>query len=385
MEIIFHIVIWSTPFLVGWNILKKKRPHDTGDCLVAIVLLVPYLFISGFLLMIGNDDMPGYAFINEAFIFHAEKNYGLKTVYDLCQKNIQEAGKEKFYYKTIHQLPFKYCYGYANKESADLAFGMTRGNEGALKIEIKAPDKNFHRTRFENNSDFFVGSWNDNSRFEVNNNVWRRKTQSSFDLMEFLICLFCALCWIFPLAAAAYKAHRRGLFYSLWCIVFALYVMNLLNFYQQTPVLQYEKCNPQTALAEIARSENLPALQKLLQHPTAVWESDKIKTIIDAPLLCSGEFFNTEFLCWDLGKSNYLYYSPTDLVEARLLTKYAKIRQPKENFYLVSYPDFTRASNRIWWQFVIIQTIAGLLWLAMFIMALKKRRQDKNSPEATAK
>ena len=97
----------------------------------------------------------------------------------------------------------------------------------------------------------------------------------------------------------------------------------------------------------------------------------------------SGKFFTANFLCWDLGKSNYLYYSPVDLVEARLLTKYAKIHRPRENFYLVSYPDFTRRSNNIWWQFVIIQTIAGLLWLGMFVMALKKRRQDKNPQEET--
>ena len=125
-------------------------------------------------------------------------------------------------------------------------------------------------------------------------------------------------------------------------------------------------------------------LQKLLQHPTAVLENDREQTIIKAPILCSGNFFNAKFLCWDLGKSTYLYYSPTDLIEIRLLTaRYAKIYSPKENFYLVSYPDFPRTSNRIWWQFVIIQTIAGSLWLGIFIMALKNRREEKETQEGT--
>ena len=385
IAIIVHIVFLSIPFLVGWNILKKNRPHDMGDCSVAFVLLIPYLGFSGFIMMIDNNDMPDYAFTNEAFIFHAEKNYGLNNLYDLCQKNIQEINKEKSDYRIIRQLPLKYCSGVANKESAVLDFRMTRGNNGTLKVEIKAPDKKFARPAFENDSDFFIGIWNNNSRFDINNNVWKQKTQSSFDMIEFQLYLFCSLCWIFPLAAVAYKAHGKGLFYTLWCIVFALYIMNLLNLSQQTPTLQYEKHNPQTAVAEVVKPENIPALQKLLQHPTAVLENDKTKTIIDAPLLCSGEFFNAKFLCWDLGKFTHLYYSPTDLVKAKQITGNAKIRQPQENFFLVSYPDFAHASNKIWWQFVIIQTLAGTLWLGMFIMALKLRCEEKEIQERAEK
>jgi hypothetical protein len=71
------------------------------------------------------------------------------------------------------------------------------------------------------------------------------------------------------------------------------------------------------------------------------------------------------------------------LIKLKLLTGNAQIYQPQENFYLVSYPDFTRASNNIWYRFAAIQTIAGLLWLGMFVMALKKRRQDKNPQEKT--
>ena len=197
------------------------------------------------------------------------------------------------------------------------------------------------------------------------------------------MCLLLALCCIFPLAAVAYKAHNKWLFYGLWVVVLALYIMNIHTWSQQTPALQYERCNPQTALAEISKAENQTTLSALLAHDTALLENDKSKTIIDAPMLCSGKFFTAKFLCWDLGKSNYLYYSPTDLVNAKLITGNAKVRQIRQNFYLVSYPEFTRRSNNIWWQFVAIQTIAGLLWLAMFIMALKQRCQDKNLQEET--
>ena len=157
--------------------------------------------------------------------------------------------------------------------------------------------------------------------------------------------------------------------------------MNIYTWSQQIPALQYERCDVQTALAEISKAENQPTLSALLAHDTALLENDKSKTIIDAPMLCSGKFFTAKFLCWDLGKSNYLYYSPTDLVETKLLTNYAKIHRPKENFYLVSYPDFTSASNKIWWQFVIIQTLAGSLWASMFIFAVKKRRKEKEMQE----
>ena len=194
----------------------------------------------------------------------------------------------------------------------------------------------------------------------------------------------CSLTWLFPLAAMACKVQRRWLFGIMWGVVLALYLMNFFNWSKQTPALQYERCDVQTALAEIRKAENQSTLSALLAHDTALLENDKSKTIIDAPLLCSGKFFTAKFLCWDLGKSNYLYYSPVDLIKLKLLTGNAQIYQPQEHFYLVSYPDFTRRSNNIWWQFVIIQTLAGSLWVAMFIFALKKRRQDKNPQEETS-
>ena len=72
--ILIPLMIFSIPFLVGWNILKKNRPHDAGDCFTAIVLLLIYLGISFFLLIVINEDLPPYGVTNEGFMFHAEKN-----------------------------------------------------------------------------------------------------------------------------------------------------------------------------------------------------------------------------------------------------------------------------------------------------------------------
>ena len=42
MAIIVYLVIFGTPFLIGWNIIKKKRPRDVGNLVAAIVLLLFY-------------------------------------------------------------------------------------------------------------------------------------------------------------------------------------------------------------------------------------------------------------------------------------------------------------------------------------------------------
>ena len=74
--ILIPLMIFSIPLLVGWNILKKNRPHDAVDCFTAIVLLLIYLGISAFLLIRGNEDLPPYGVTNEGFMFYAEKTYG---------------------------------------------------------------------------------------------------------------------------------------------------------------------------------------------------------------------------------------------------------------------------------------------------------------------
>ena len=391
MAIIVYLVIFATPFLIGWNIIRKKRPRDVGDLVAAIVLLLFYFPISSFLMVMINEDLPPYAVTNEGFMFHAEKTYGIKKFYNLAQKNLQAYQKKAGYVNERPQWRYLGYYQFTDEQSMLFYFYRMRDDRLPLSVEIKLPEKEHFSNVQERNEAKSEGLsfWNENMRTGINEDHWNRNFKMSLgaarESFAVLLCLFSSVCWIFPLAATACKTHSKWLFYGLWMIVFALYIMNIHTWSQQTPALQYERCNVQTALAEISKAENQTTLSALLAHDTTLLENDKSKTIIDAPLLCSGKFFTAKFLCWDLGKSNYLYYSPTDLVEARLLTKYAKIHRPRENFYLVSYPDFTSASNKIWWQFVIIQTLAGSLWVAMFIMALKKRRQDKNPPEATAK
>ena len=389
MAIIVYLVLFGTPFLIGWNIIKKKRPRDVGDLVAAIVLLLFYFPISSFLMVSINEDLPPYAVTNEGFMFHAEKTYGIEKFYNFAQKNLQAYQKKSGYVNEHPQWRYWGCHQFTDEQSILFYFYRFRDDRLPLSVEIKLPEKEYFSNVQERNEAKSEGLsfWNENMRTGINEDHWNRNFKMSLgaakESFAALLYLFCSICWIFPLAATAYKAHSKWIFYGLWMIVFALYIMNINTWSQQTPALQYERCNPQTALAEISKAENQPTLSALLAHDTALLENDKSKTIIDAPLLCSGKFFTANFLCWDLGKSNYLYYSPTDLIEAQRLTNYAKIHRPRENFYLVSYPDFTRRSNNIWYRFTAIQTIAGSLWLAMFVMALKKRRQDKNPQEET--
>ena len=387
MAIIVYLVLFGTPFLIGWNIIKKKKPRDVGDLVAAIVLLLFYFPISSFLMVSINEDLPPYAVTNEGFMFHAEKTYGIEKFYNLAQKNLQAYQKKSGYVNEHPQWRYWGCHQFTDEPSILFYFYRFRDDRLPLSVEIKLPEKEYFSNVQERNEAKSEGLsfWNENMRTGINEDHWNRNLKMSLgaakESFAALLYLFRSICWIFPLAATAYKAHSKWIFYGLWMIVFALYIMNIHTLSQQTPALQYERCNVQTALAEISKAENQPTLSALLAHDTALLENDKSKTIIDAPMLCSGKFFTAKFLCWDLGKSNYLYYSPVDLVEAQLLTNYAKIHRPKENFYLVSYPEFTRRSNNIWWQFVIIQTIAGSLWLAMFVMALKKRREEKETQE----
>ena len=389
MAIIVYLVIFGIPFLIGWNIIKKKRPHDVGDLVAAIILLLFYFPTSSFLMVSINDDLPPYVVTNEGFMFHAEKTYGIEKFYNLAQKNLQAYQKKAGY---VNERPLWRYFGvhqFTDEQSILFYFYRFRDDRLPLSVEIKLPEKEHFSNVQERNEAKSEGLsfWNENMRTGINEDHWNRNFKMSLgaakESFAVLLYLFCSISWIFPLAATAYKAHSKWLFCGLWMIVFALYIMNIHTLSQQTPALQYERCNVQTALAEISKVENQSTLSALLAHDTALLENDKSKTIIDAPMLCSGKFFTAKFLCWDLGKSNYLYYSPTDLIEAQLLTNYAKIHRPGENFYLVSYPDFTRASNNIWYRFAAFQTIAGSLWLAMFVIALKKRRQDKNPQEKT--
>ena len=386
MTIIVYLVIFGIPFLIGWNIIEKKRPRDVGDLVAAIVLLLIYLGISSFWVVAINEDLPPYAVTNEGFMFHAEKTYGIENFYNLAQKNLQAYQKKAGYVNERPQWRYFGVHQFTDEQSILFYFYRFRDDRLPLSVEIKLPEKEHFSNVQEHNEAKSEGLsfWNENMRTGIDAAGWSanfKRVPGEIDLFAALLWLFCAICWIFPLAAAAYKAHSKWLFYSLWVVVLALYIMNIHTWSQQSPALQYERRNVQTALAEISKAENQPTLSALLAHDTALLENDKSKTIIDAPMLCGGKFFTAKFLCWDLGKSTYLYYSPTDLIEALLLTKYAKIHRPQENFYLVSYPDFTRRSNNIWWQFVIIQTIAGSLWLAMFVMALKKRRKEKEMQE----
>ena len=80
IAIIVYLVLFGTPFLIGWNIIEKKRPRDAGDCVAAIVLLLIYLGISFFLLIVINESKETKYSVKQAI-------YILRT-YTGCTKRI---------------------------------------------------------------------------------------------------------------------------------------------------------------------------------------------------------------------------------------------------------------------------------------------------------
>ena len=380
LVILVLIIIWGIPFLLGGWILLRKKP--CGFLLFFIALFLSFFYFSGtsVLRMIHNDDMPGSIHINEAFMFDVEKNFGLKNWYDWCQKRIAESNQGEDISGRLPSVPFKYHFIVPDQDSMRILFFITRGNDGALSAEVKVPEQTFQRFNGYDEERFYKSIWNRDFCVAIDRNTWGWRIDDSLPFYKktvaFFMVLMFSLTWIFPLAAVACKMRRRWFFVVMWCVVGVLFLMNLFNWSQQTPALQFERCDPRDAIAVLAQSANQAALTKLLSHPTALLIDDKSKTIIDAPLLCSGDFFSARFLCWDLGKENYLYYSPTDLLKSQLFAGNAQIHQPGDNFYLVSYPKFVRVSNNKWWEFAAVQTLAGLLWLVMFALGLKKRRES---------
>ena len=371
-------VICSIPLMIGRNIMRDKRPGRlAGDIVAALFMLVLYGCGASYIKVEGNNALPAYAMINEAFMFHAERNGGIENFHNAMQNVIKQPDK---HYSILPH--WKYMrYHDISAENALLTFSKNRGNKFPLSVEIKRPDAENFSNLIEQN-DAKAGNlscWNNNMRIGIDADHWDRHTRLYFSLGEFLLSLACSACWLFPLAAAAYKAKNKWAFAALHLAVLTLFGVYIYCHLETIPEWNPERCKVSTALAILTKPENQPKLQKLLQHPIALKEN----ALIAAPMLCSGNFFNTRFLCWNLGNANFLYYSPTDLRESKLITSNAQVTRPAENFYLVSYPSFIKVCRNQIIQFIVIQTIAALLWLGMFIMALKHRRHGGEILENT--
>ena len=217
MAIIVYLVIFGTPFLIGWNIIKKKRPRDVGDLVAAIVLLLFYFPTSSFMMVTTNEDLPPYAITNEGFMFHTEKTYGLKNFYDYAQKNLQAYQKKDGYVSVSERLQWRYFgyYQFTDEQSILFYFYRFRDDRLPLSLEVKLPEKE-HFSNVQERNDAKsegVSFWNENMRTGIDAVHWsinfKRFPFESGDLFAALLGLFCSICWIFPLAATAYKAHSK--------------------------------------------------------------------------------------------------------------------------------------------------------------------------------
>ena len=213
------IAIFCTPFLIGWNIIRKKRLRDVGDLVAAIVLLLFYFPISSFLMVTTNEDLPPYAVTNEGFMFHAEKTYGLKNFYDYAQKNLQAYQKKAGYVNNPTQWRYLGIHQFTDEQSILFYFYRFRDDRLPLSLEIKLPEKDYFSNVQEHNEAKSEGLsfWNENMRTGIDAARWSvnfKRVPGEIDLFTALVWLFCAICWICPCAATAYKAHSKWLFYG---------------------------------------------------------------------------------------------------------------------------------------------------------------------------
>ena len=82
LVILIYFIVWGIPFLAGWWILRRKKNCHFFIFAGAALLSFVYFCGAAALRMMHNDDMPDYIHINEAFMFTAEKHFGLQKLYD---------------------------------------------------------------------------------------------------------------------------------------------------------------------------------------------------------------------------------------------------------------------------------------------------------------
>ena len=383
LVLVITVTVFSIPYIVGRNILRNKKPGKTaGDMASAVILLVVYWSgISVVRFMESHHNHAQYKLVNEAFMFYAEKNFGIEKLYHQSQKSLRER-QDKERRRTVEMPDSRFMFrAYPDDETVRFFFWNQRDAPRVpLSLEIKKDGGggSDHPDEHAASRHGYASFWHENMRIDIEQHAWERyfnPTGPLREIMLFFLLWVCSTCWLFPLAATACTLRSKWAFHALWSAVLVFYAMEFRQCAGNLPAWQYFRCTPQKAVAELTKTENQEALRKLLQKPTSIVENASGETVIEAPLLCSGDFFKTKFLCWDLGKSNYLYYSQTDLRQTELVTANADISLPAKDFYLVRYPKLADACSRAWLRFAAIQAMAGLLWLGMFVAALKKRRK----------
>ena len=376
-------VILLTPFMIPYLLFMYERKPSGGVAgfAIAILLLLPYGYGDYAMKKLALKDLPPEYCISEAFMFHVEKTGGIKNFYAGGQDyHTSKPGVGK---KDIYDIVRRWKYVLPGSSAdGNFWFFFRKGRESAmfpLSVEIKMPGDAFESG--ENidtkKARYSFSRWNENLRVDIDRYGWSRHIKPAVGkyTLSFMCDLAIATALIFVVAALAYKVRRNWLFFGMWGLVFALYVLNIYDTRRYVPGRQYVRCAPESAVAAVSAPEHRELLQKLLHSDTSAVEPDPRRTVIAAPLLIGGDFFTVRFLCWDLGCSNYLYYSPADLVKAGIVTDVGKVARVGDNLLLVSYPDLAKSVNRLWMQFVLVQTTAGVLWILLFAWMLRQRRK----------
>ncbi|MBQ6352814.1 MAG: hypothetical protein IJJ28_06070 [Lentisphaeria bacterium] len=373
------LLFWLPYYLV----MRGKKPCGAGEVALAVVLFAGYGAYFYFNLVLGNRDLPPEYFVNEAFMFHVERSVGLKNFNDRSQAALRGIPLPEVW--TRRQSDFGRRWKYLRDSSCDpgLMFWFVVGREKPmfpLVAEVKPPDKNFGRDCVDEYPEGFCCSrWNDNIRVEVERSRWSqffkpaaRWRQVTGNVIGYLVS---SLLWIFPVAALAYKVRGRWLFGCLWGLVLALYIFTIATLDRQVPAWQRTRCTPERAAAVLRAPGNREAVRQLLNGPTRVVENAASGAVIDAPLLCGGDFFPVRFLCWDLGHATYLYCSPADLSRAGIINGHVAPVKVADDLCFVRYPDISQAGNDLRLSFVIAETLAGAGWLALFAVSAVCRRR----------
>ena len=383
LSIAYVIFVMLVPFWIPYQlIVSGKKKCGVSAVMIALALFAIYGYIFHILSILRNDDLPPEYFANEAFMFHVERTVGLNDFYTGTQKAFRD----------IAAQPWKYF----RTDGALVWFAKNRETPMfPLALEVKAPGGNFDRSCVDENKECFTCSrWNENMRVEIDKSRLNRFIPDTTDGVwsiwfkgkfwgNYLFYVFASMFWIFPVATLAYMVRRKWLFFPLWGCVFALYGFTIHYFDRQVPALQRELCAPDRAVAVLNAPENRARLQALWREKTRVVENDPRRTIVNASVLCGGDFFPVRFLCWDLGNCRYLYYSPADLLHAGIVTDNARLVKMAADFYLASYPEVAAEINRVRLTFVFAQAVAGALWLLLFISALRRLRRPPAPAAAT--
>jgi|GEM_PF-3463680 len=387
VSLISGLSLLGLPFFAGIMMLRSKNPFGVQYILATVFGGV----FCGMMLQLFGWEMvrfpPRYC-INEAFMFHLERNGGLKAFYDWSQARMNNRAGVKKQFPAFADGQF-FCLYDDYKGNMWLRFTRWDFHEPPhpLNLVCKLTGEKF--TCPINPGHYTISSWNGDMRvaIEKGNRSNRTETEAETETdapgirlpLGVLLGFAIGTAWLFPLATMACRSRSARRFYGLWLTVFALCALSVCYVVKNWPELQRVYCAPETAVAALNAPKSASALRELMRRPTMIVEADPARTVINAPVLCGGDFFTVRFLCWDLGYLNYLYYCPENLAATKFFTDDAEVTVAAPCWWLVRYSGRAAGWNRRC--FSLAGILGGCpLWLIMFVLSWRKRRRSLDEP-----